>query len=62
MLAWRYLGSKIVSYLDTLVTGHVRWGVAWIKTFPRSVIAANKVASGSASDCKMPTTVPQDSF
>lgn len=33
-----------------------------LQTFPRSVIAANKVASGAASDCKIPIIVAHESF
>ena len=33
-----------------------------IKTFPRSVIAANRVDSGSAVDWSIPIMVPHESF
>ena len=33
-----------------------------LQTFPRRVMAAKRVASGSASDCRIPIMVAQESF
>lgn len=67
-LARGNLGGEIVGNLVLLAVRGPRIARAAEKeedrltTFPRSVMAAKRVASGSALDWRIPITVPQESF
>lgn len=62
-LAWRDLGREVVGQLrkELASTSYVR-RVGYVLAFPRRVMAAKRVASGSALDWRMPMMVAHESF